>query len=195
MWYKKIVAQAVTDKLISDILKQYFEKQEFSKAKIERSPTITRIIIYVGRKNSALSKLRKIEDELKEKLMKEFNLLNPTFVIEEVENPYLDAKIVAYRIRKAIERGVNFKKAAMFYIERAVENGAAGIEVRISGKLLGKERSAAYKFRKGYILHSGYYKEKYVDVGYDEALIKVGKIGIQVRILKQVPEEYVFEKW
>lgn len=194
MWYKKIVSQAINDKLISDVLAQYFEKYEFSKAKIERSPTVTRVIIYVGRKNSALAKLRKMEDELKEKLAKEFNLLNPMFVVEEVENPYLDARIVAYRIKRAIERGINFKKAAMFYIERAIENGAAGIEVRIAGKLLGKERSAAYKFRKGYILHSGYYREKYVDVGYSTALIKVGIIGIQVRILRQIPEEYTFEK-
>ena len=77
----------------------------------------------------------------------------------------------------------------MYYLEKIISSGAAGCEIRISGKLLGKERSAAHKFRKGHILHTGFYKEIYLDVAYQQAFTVVGVIGIQVRILREVPKE------
>jgi len=195
LMHKKIISQILKDKEIEDFIIPYFDRAEVSKVKVERSPSSTRIVVYVGRKNIGEARRRKYEDEIKEKLINNFKLINPTIVVEEVQNPFLDAKIVACRIKKALERGVNFKRAAMYYLERIMESGAAGAEIRIAGKLLGKERSAAYKFRKGYILHSGYYKEKLVDEGYAQALLKVGIIGIQVRILRKVPEEVMLEKW
>jgi small subunit ribosomal protein S3 len=193
--HKKIISQVLKDKEIEDFLIPYFEKAEVSKIRIERTPSTTRIVIYVGRKNIGESRRRKYEDEIKEKLINQFKLLNPSIIIEEVQNPFLDARIIAYRIKKALERGINFKRVAMFYLEKIIEAGAAGAEIRIAGKLLGKERSAAYKFRKGFILHTGNYKEELVDVAYAQAFLKVGVIGIQVRILRKVPEEIMLEKW
>jgi small subunit ribosomal protein S3 len=193
--HKKLISQILKDKEIEDFIIPYFDKAEVSKVKIERTPSNTRIVIYVGRKNIGEIRRRKYEDEIKEKLINQFKLLNPTIVVEEVQNSFLDAKIVAQRIKKALERGINFKKVAMYYLEKIIEAGAAGAEIRIAGKLLGKERSAAYKFRKGYILHTGHYKEEFVDVGYSQAILKVGAIGVQVRILKKVPEELMLEKW
>ncbi|MEM5820722.1 MAG: 30S ribosomal protein S3 [Candidatus Aenigmatarchaeota archaeon] len=185
---KKIIAQKIIEVELEDYLKSIFEKAEYSSLKIEKTPILTRIIVYVGRPAIAIAKLRKREDEIKETLIKKYNILNPQIVIEEVKNPYLDARIVAYRIKRAIEKGINFKKASLFYIERCMENGAIGIEVRVAGKLLGKERSAAYKFSKGYILHTGFLKEVYVDEAQAQAIIPVGIVGIKVRILKELPQ-------
>jgi len=185
---KTIIKQKIIEVDIEDYLKSIFEKAEYSSLKVEKTPVLTRIIVYVGRAAIAIAKLRKMENEIKEVLTKRYNILNPQIVIEEVPNPYLDAKIVAYRIKRAIERGINFKKAALFYIERCMENGALGIEVRVAGKLLGKERSAAYKFSKGYILHTGFLKEVFVEEAQAQAIIPVGIVGIKVRILKNLPE-------
>lgn len=185
---KKIIAQKIIEVELEDYLKSIFEKAEYSSLKIEKTPILTRIIVYVGRPAIAIAKLRKREEEIKETLIKKYNILNPQIVIEEVKNPYLDARIVAYRIKRAIEKGINFKKASLFYIERCMENGAIGIEVRVAGKLLGKERSAAYKFSKGYILHTGFLKEVYVDEAQAQAIIPVGIVGIKVRILKELPQ-------
>ncbi|MEM5828367.1 MAG: 30S ribosomal protein S3 [Candidatus Aenigmatarchaeota archaeon] len=185
---KKIVAQKIMEVELENYLRSIFEKAEYSSLKIEKTPVLTRIIVNVGKPAIAIAKLRKKEEEIKETLIKQYNILNPQIVIEEVKNPYLDARIIAYRIKRAIEKGINFKKASLFYIERCMENGAIGIEVRVAGKLLGKERSAAYKFSKGYILHTGFLKEVYVDEAQAQAVIPVGIVGIKVRILKQLPQ-------
>jgi len=184
---KNIIKQKILEVDLENYLKSIFERAEFSGLRIEKTPVLTRIFVYVGRATLAIAKLRKLENEIKENLIKNYNILNPQIIIEEVKNPYVDARIVAYRIKRAIERGINFKKAALFYIERCMENGALGIEVRISGKLLGKERSAAYKFSKGYILHTGFLKEIFVDEAQAQAIIPVGIVGIKVRILKELP--------
>ncbi|MEM7818174.1 MAG: 30S ribosomal protein S3 [Candidatus Aenigmatarchaeota archaeon] len=184
---KKIITQKIVEVELEDYLKNIFEKAEYSGLKVEKTPILTRIFVFVGKPAIAIARLRRREEEIKETLTKNYNILNPQIVIQEVQNPYLDARIIAYRIKKAIEKGINFKKAALFYIERCMENGALGIEVRIAGKLLGKERSAAYKFRKGYILHTGFLKEMYIDEAKQQAIIPVGIVGIKVRILKYLP--------
>lgn len=190
---KKIIAQKIIEVEIEDYLKKIFEKAEYSNLKVEKTPILTRIIIYVGRARIAIARLRKREEEIKEILTKKYGVLNPQIIVQEVQNPYLDARIVAYRIKRAIERGINFKKVALFYIERCMENGANGIEVKISGKLLGKERSATHKFSKGYILYTGFFKEMYIDEAKEQAIIPVGIVGIRVKILKNIPQIISFK--
>jgi small subunit ribosomal protein S3 len=69
-----------------------------------------------------------------------------------------------------------------------MEAGAIGIQIRIGGKL-GGEKARFQKFKEGYIKHSGYYSETLVDKGYARAMLKPGIVGIQVKILKEVPKE------
>lgn len=191
---KVFVENSVRSFEIEEFLSKIFERAEVSKIETERTPLGTRIIVYVGRPGIAVSRLKKHENEIMETLKNKFKVINPMIDIREVENPYLDARIVAYRIKKAIERGIHYKKASIFYLDKIMENGAVGAEIRIAGKILGKERSATKKFVKGYILHTGFYKEMYVDVAYQQAFIKPGVIGIQVRILKKAPQEFLWEK-
>ncbi len=191
---KQIVQQYILELDAKKYLQSIFEKAEFSNVKIEKLPIGTRITVYVGRKAIGISKYRKNEEEILKTLTEKFKLENPTVIIEEVQNPYLDARIVAYRIKRAIEKGINYKKAALYYLDQIINSGAIGAEIRISGKLLGKERSAAHKFRKGYILHTGHYKEELMDIAYQQAFTKVGVIGIQVKILLKAPEEVLLEK-
>ncbi len=192
---REIINQRILEVEAKKYLKNIFETAEFSNVKIEKLPIGTRITVYVGRKARGIAKLRKHEEEIMKTLIEKYKLENPTIVIEEVSNPYLDARIVAYRIKRAIERGINYKKAALYYLEQIIASGAVGAEIRISGKLLGKERSASHKFRKGYILHTGHYKEELMDVAQQQAFTKVGVIGIEVKILLKAPEELLIEKW
>jgi len=54
---------------------------------------------------------------------------------------------------------------------------------------LGGERGRVQKFKDGYIKHAGYYADNLVDKGFAVANLKQGIVGIQVRILKSVPED------
>jgi ribosomal protein S3 len=72
--------------------------------------------------------------------------------------------------------------------------GAIGALIVISGKIMGKERSRRVKFKDGFIATSGEYAERLVDRAQAQALIKFGIVGIEVRIMKEMPKEFIFEK-
>ena len=56
-------------------------------------------------------RIRDLTDEIKEK----FGFENPMIDVKEIEQPFLDANIVAKRIANVLKRGVNYKKVAHFY--------------------------------------------------------------------------------
>ncbi len=191
---KLFIKENIKEADVENFLKKKFEKAGYSRAEIQRTPLGTRIIIYVHKPGLVIGKSGKkialLADEIREK----FGFENPLIDVKEVENPFLDAQIVAWRIARAIERGINFKKVANYYLDKVMDAGAIGVQIRIAGKLAGSERSRFQKFKAGFIVHSGDYAEKFVDMGYAQANIKPGIVGIQVKIMKGVPKEFKFEK-
>ena len=63
---KRIVAQRIIEVDIEDYLRNIFEKAEYSGLKVEKTPVLTRIIVFVGKPQIAISRLRKLEEEIKE---------------------------------------------------------------------------------------------------------------------------------
>ncbi|MCS7123730.1 MAG: 30S ribosomal protein S3 [Candidatus Aenigmarchaeota archaeon] len=179
---------------IERILKEKFDSYGYGGCDILIMPHSTRIFVYVVNLARALEVGNKkriiLENEFKEK----FKLMDPRIEFKEIENPFLNAYVVARRIGRAIERGIDYKKAANYYLDKVMESGAIGCLIKVSGKIMGKERSASQKFKDGYILHSGNYEEVLVDKAHYRATIPHGIIGISVKILKQAPIEFVFEK-
>jgi len=70
-----------------------------------------------------------------------------------------------------------------------MEAGAAGVAIRIAGKT-GGEISRREKFSAGYLKYAGEPAEQ-LSKGYATACVKLGDIGIQVRILVEEPKELV----
>jgi small subunit ribosomal protein S3 len=129
-------------------------------------------------------------NEIKQK----FGFENPLIDVKEVDEPFLDANIVARRIVHALERGINFKKVANYYLERVIEVGAIGIAIKVGGKLMGAERSRFQKFKRGFVAYSGDYAETLVDTGYAQANLKPGIVGVQVRIMREEPKEFILKE-
>jgi small subunit ribosomal protein S3 len=154
----------------------------------------TRLIIYAHKPGLVIGRSGRKIDEITEEIRNKFGFENPLIDVKEVENPFLDAHIVARRIANALEKGINFKKVANYYIDRVMESGAIGIQIKTGGKLAGKERSRFQKFKKGFVAFSGDYAETLVETGYAQAKIRPGIIGIQVKIMKELPKEFDFEK-
>ncbi len=182
------VKEGIRKAQIEEFLQDRFEKAGYSHIDIQRTPLGTRLIVYAERPGLVIGKsgrkIQEITDEIKEK----FQLENPLLDVIEVNNPYLDAQIVATKIAKSIERGGFYKKIANFFLQRVTEEGAIGIEIRTAGKLSG-ERGRFQVFKAGYIKHAGYYADHVVDKGYCKATLKLGSVGVQVRILKELPED------
>lgn len=185
---KYFVSESIKEAQIQEFMKKKFDRAGYSHTNIQRTPLGTRIIIYVNRPGLVIGRSGKKIKEITEEIKEKFGLENPLLDVKEVENQYLDAQIVSDRIAKALERGMFYKKIANIYLEEIIKAGAIGAEIKVSGKL-GGERGRFQKFRDGYIKHSGYYADNLVDKGFSVANLKQGIVGIQVRILKFIPED------
>jgi len=73
-----------------------------------------------------------------------------------------------------------------------MEAGALGAEIVLSGKVTGA-RSRVEKFNRGYIKHNGEPAEDIVDHGVGTAVMKLGTIGVQVKIIPpnaELPDDF-----
>ncbi len=191
---KTFVKEGIKESQIENFLRKRFERAEYSHTEIQRTPVGTRIVVYANKPGLVIGRSGRRIAEITEEIKKEFGFENPLIDVRQVEQPFLDAAIVATRIAKALERGIHYKRVCNFYIEKIMEAGAIGVQIEASGKLAGVERSRFQKFKKGFIVHSGDYAEKLVDRGYAQALLKPGAAGIQVKIMKEAPKEFIVEK-
>ncbi|MHA1589654.1 MAG: 30S ribosomal protein S3 [Candidatus Njordarchaeales archaeon] len=123
--------------------------------------------------------------ELIRKIAERFKLENIRINVEEVKDASLNAQLLAEEIARAILRGVSIRRVAYSVMNKVMQEGALGVEIRIKGKLQ-KRRAKKYRFAKGMLIHSGDPAYKYVDVGRASILVKTGVIGVRVTIVKPI---------
>ncbi len=159
---------------------------------VAKTPMGTQIVLMAEKPGMVIGKggknIRKITDTLET----EFDLDDPQIDVQEVDEPDLNARIVADRLANALERGWYFRKAGHTTIDRIMEAGALGAEIVLSGKVTGA-RSRVEKFNRGYIKHNGEPAEEIVDYGVATAVMKLGTIGVQVRIIPpdaELPDDF-----
>jgi len=185
---KQFVAENVRRLDIETFLQKEFSRAGYSHTEIQRTPLSMRITIYAHKPGLIIGRGGKNIDMITDKLRKDFGFDNPQVDVQEVREPDLDPEIVGRQIASAIERGFNYKKIANMTVQRVMEAGAVGVALRIGGKLSG-EMSRIEKFSAGYLKFSGDPAETLVKRSYATAKVKMGIIGIQVRILTELPKE------
>jgi small subunit ribosomal protein S3 len=159
---------------------------------VAKTPMGTQIVLKAEKPGMVIGKggknIRKITTELEER----FDLEDPQIDVQEVDEPDLNAQIVADRLANALERGWYFRKAGHTTIDRIIDAGALGAEIVLSGKVSG-QRSRVEKFNRGYIKHNGQPAEDVVDTGQSVAVMKLGTIGVNVRIIPpgaKLPDDF-----
>lgn len=188
---KIFVKEGIKEAEVEEFLKQRFERAGYSHTEIQRTPLGTRVIVYAHKPGLVIGRSGRRINEITEEIKEKFGFENPLVDVKEVEQPFLDSNIIARRIAKALERGINYKKVANYYLMKVIEAGAVGIQIVLGGKISGTERSRVQKFKNGFVAHSGEYAERLVDVGYTQAILKAGIIGIKVKIMKEMPKEVI----
>jgi len=177
---------------IDEFFAQELGRAGYGGMEVAHTPMGTQIVLKAEKPGMVIGKggknIRKITTELEER----FNLDDPQVDVQEVEEPDLNARIVADRLGNALERGWYFRKAGHTTIDRIMESGALGAEIVLSGKVTGA-RSRVEKFNRGYIKHNGEPAEDIVDSGVGVAVMKLGTIGVQVKIIPpnaQLPDDF-----
>ncbi len=189
------IQKGILRMMIDRFLEKELRRAGYAGLDIMRTPLGTRITIYAERPGLVIGRRGMNIKALAQRLEKEFGIENPQIDVVPVEKPELNAKIMALRIARALERGVRFRRAAFIALRQIMEAGARGAEIVISGKLR-SERARYEKYTAGVIFKSGKPAEECVDEAVTYALLKPGVYGIKVRIVlpKPHPDDIVVKE-
>jgi small subunit ribosomal protein S3 len=102
--------------------------------------------------------------------------------IIEVKNPDLESKLVAEAVAEQLNKRAAFRRVIKMRAEGAMQAGAKGVKIQISGRLGGAEMSRTLDIRLGSLPLSTL--QANIDYGTAEALMSYGVIGIKVWIYK-----------
>ncbi|MBQ6827681.1 MAG: 30S ribosomal protein S3 [Thermoguttaceae bacterium] len=187
-WYapkKEFSALLVEDKRIRDFIKKQKNKDgvpvypAIAKIEIERTRDEVRVILFAARPGLLIGrkgeKIEELQNELQNLTGRRINLK-----IEQVDDPELVAQLVAEDIGDQLCKRASFRRVMKHAMGKAMEKGAKGIKIQLSGRLGGAEMARCEKQAVGSIPLSTLRAK--IDYGFAEAKIAQGHIGIQVWI-------------
>lgn len=155
------------------------QRPAIAKIKIERTRERVIVTIFSSRIGAIIGK----KGEKIEKLTKALEKLTRRHIdikTVEVNRPEIEPQLVAEDIAEQLERRASFRRTMKQAIQRAMENGAKGIKLQLSGRLGGAEMARCEKAMDGSIPLSTIRAK--VDYGFSEANTTTGNIGIKVWI-------------
>lgn len=130
--------------------------------------------LIIGRQGVAIEDLRDI-------LSRKFNE-NIEVNIHEVPEPDLSAALIAEVVVQQIEKRVAYRRAVKMGIKKAIDAGAQGVKIQVSGRLNGVEISRSEIYKEGNIpLHTLRADIDYVQM---PANTTYGVIGVKVWIYR-----------
>ncbi len=178
---RKILKGRLRDIQIENFLKEELKRSGCTHISIEKTPLVTRIVLYLARPGLAIGKKGGNITKLNEKLRRDFNIENPQIEIEQI-SPF-DAQYTADRIASVLESGRRWRGFIHKVIKETMEKGAQGIEIKLKGVIAGKgQRKRQSRFHAGYIKKVGNMR-LLVDHGATDAITKAGIIGVKVAIV------------
>ena len=188
---RKFVTENIRRVLLKEYMMSKVGRAGFGGLDVQRTPMGTRVTLIterpglvIGRRGEAIKSLTKAIEE-------DFNFNNPQIEVQEVENPNLNAQIMAEKLANALERGWHFRRAGHSTVRRIMDSGARGCQVIIAGKLTG-QRHRTEKFKEGHIKYCGQAKLNFMHQGFAAAKLKPGIIGVTVQIMDpnaRLPDE------
>ena len=181
---RKFVAENVNEYQIQEFVQESLKNVGHSHTKLVRTPLGEKIVIYASRPGLVVGRKGENIKKLTSALKKRFKLENPQIEIAEVENPSLDAQIVAERIASTLERfGIQkFKAIGHKTMQDVMQAGALGIEIKMSGKIP-SARAKTWRFYSGYLKKCGNVSLTGVKRAQSIAQLKPGVVGVQVAIM------------
>lgn len=189
-WYaeKKDYRQQVFEDLaIRSYLLNRLVLAGVTNVEIKRSINVINILLHVARPGVVIgrggSNLKELQEEL-EQLVK-INVLGSKgrrvgLEVVEVENPDVEAGVVAQRIADQLVKRYPYRRAVSQALDRIMQAGAKGVKIQLSGRINGAEISRREKYKRGSIPT----QTLRCDISYTHvpALTKSGYIGVKVWI-------------
>lgn len=191
-WFenKKYKEMLLQDYQIRKVLMEKLRSAGISRVEIERSINTVKLIIFVSRPGIVIGRGGTGLEDLKKFIAKMISnpsnpKLNPKLDIrvEPIKEPNLDAYLVARNVADQLARRMPFKRVIGQAAERAMNSGAKGVKIRLSGRIAGAEIGRREKIQLGTVPLSTI--REVVVYSHVPSLTKKGYIGVKVWINKE----------
>ncbi len=175
--YRELFLQ---DMLIKRYILGRIKEAGISEIDIDRGKKISVAIhtskpgVIIGKQGAAIEDLRK---DLERKFGGSFEV-----DIREIRNPDADAAVIAETVQGQIQRRMPYRRAAKMAIEKAMQGGALGVKIGLSGRLNGAEIARNDSFKDGNIPLQTLRAN--IQFATRHAVTKFGTIGVQVWVYK-----------
>ena len=187
---KNVIKDNYNMMLLNDFLREEIKEAGFHKVEVSKTPSGTKITLYVTRPGIVIGRKGSGIKQLTEKVESDFGFKDPQISVEEIQKAELSPSVMCNRMAAHIERGTAFRRATMWTMNQIMEAGAMGVQITISGKLRG-DRSAFEKHTQGILPRAGNYAKNIVTEDIVHTETPMGLIGIKIRIAKKekiIPE-------
>ena len=169
------------DLKIREAIQARYADASVSTVEIERQANQVLVTIHTARPGIVIGRGGQRVDEMRaylERLIGKRAQLN----IKEVQQPELDAYLVAKNIAEQMERRIAYRRAMKQALARTMQAGAKGIKVACAGRLGGAEIARRLNMHEGQVpLHT---LRADIDYGFTEAHTIMGRIGVKAWIYK-----------
>lgn len=177
--YADLVEQDLT---IRRYLLRRLENSGVSKIRIDRrGGTKVDVIIFTSKPGMVIGRsgaqVNQIRDELHHLTGRE------VFIdIKSIDNPDLDAFLVAESVARQLEQRISFRRAMKKAVSSTMRSGALGVRIMAAGRLGGAEMSRTESYREGRVpLHT---LRANIDYAQVTARTTYGAIGVKTWIFK-----------
>ena len=192
---KNVIKDNYNMMLLNDFLREEIKESGFHKVEVSKTPSGTKITLYVTRPGIVIGRKGSGIKQLTEKVESDFGFKDPQISVEEIQKAELSPNVMCNRMAAHIERGTAFRRATMWTMNQIMEAGALGVQITISGKLRG-DRSAFQKHTQGILPRAGNYAKNIVSEDITHTKTPMGLIGIRIRIAnkEQIVPEFKMEE-
>jgi len=179
---KRIIEDSIERMKVDELLANEYEQAGYGGITLTKTPLGTQINLFAMRPGRVIGKRGRAIKQASERLEYELGLPNPQITVVEVEVPELNPRIMAARIANALERGVHYRRAIFWSLNRTMEAGAIGCEILVKGPLR-SNRGRYEKVIEGYVPKSGDPVLRYVKKATVHVKMKKGTFGVNVTIV------------
>lgn len=188
-WYSRWFADkksyadlALEDMRIRKFLKEKFDLAGLKEVIIERSVNEISIIVRVSKPGLVIGRggsgVEEVEKELKNITKSKIKL-----TAEEIKVPEIEAQLIGDYIYRQLKRRLPYRKVALSAANSAIERGAKGVKIRLSGLLSGGNTIARSEVvSKGSVPSQTLRAD--IDYAQIDAHMLYGCVGIKVWVYK-----------
>jgi len=183
MWYAKneYAAYLKEDLRVRKYLKNRLSNSGVSKITIERQKNKIDLTVHTSKPGMVIGKSGAQVNQLRDEIQ---HLTGKTITIDikSVENPDLNAQLVADQLARQLEMRVSFRRAMKRTLANSMRSGAKGIRILCKGRLGGAEMARREMYREGRVpLHT---LRADIDYALSTAVTTFGAIGVKIWIFK-----------